>query len=166
MKTISADNLFYLDESGFDIEMEKEYGWSVKNTRLLAERSGNRKGKRVSVIAVRNYEHKLLCPFYFVGSTNKEVFKTYLTKVLLPFLPKNAYLIMDNASFHKGEDLEMIIKNYKINLLYLPTYSPDLNPIEKKWAQIKSYYRKFKTYFQDKMKLIEQLLLEVKVSIM
>ena len=162
MKKIPAENLFYLDESGFDVEMEKEFGWAPKKERLLAEKSGKRKGKRISVIAVRNHEHKLLCPFYFEVSTNKKVFKVYLEKILLLFLPKNAYLIMDNASFHKGEDIDIIIKKYDINLIYLPTYSPDLNPIEKKWAQIKVYFKKFKHIFEDKLKLIEQLLLEKK----
>ena len=49
------------------------------------------------------------------------------------------YLIMDNAAFHKGGEMENLIKSANINLIYLQTYLPDLNPIEKKWAQVKSY---------------------------
>ena len=109
--------------------------------------------------------YKLLYPFYFQGSTNKDVFKTYLDEVLLPNLPKNSYVIMDNASFHKGYDISDLFEKYKINLIYLPTYSPDLNPIEKKWAQLKSLYKKFSYFFEDKIKLIEMVLLENKVSI-
>ena len=56
----------------------------------------------------------------------------YLQDVLLSNLPKNTYLILDNASFYKGEKIENMVKKYDVNLLYLPTYSPDLNPIEKK----------------------------------
>ena len=147
------------------MEMQKLYGYAKRGERLLAQKSGNRKGKRVSVIAVRNYKHKLLHPFYFQGSTNKDVFKTYLDEVLLPNLPKNSYVIMDNASFHKGYDISDLFEKYKINLIYLPTYSPDLNPIEKKWAQLKSLYKKFSYFFEDKIKLIEIVLLENKVSI-
>lgn len=150
--------IYYLDESGFDIDMQRDYGYQLKSRRLLAERSGNRKDKRISVIAVRDYNHILLHPFYFKGSTNKELFKVYLQEILLPNLPKSSYLIMDNASFHKGEDIEEIIKAYDINLIYLPTYSPDLNPIEKKWAQIKSWYRKLQYDVDDKMELLDQLL--------
>ncbi|MFM2344457.1 MAG: hypothetical protein RLZZ210_1068 [Pseudomonadota bacterium] len=51
-------------------------------------------------------------------------------------------IIMDNASFHKGKNIEKIIKEAGFILLYQPTYSPDLNPIEKKWSQIKSIRRK------------------------
>jgi hypothetical protein len=137
--------IFYLDESGFDIDMQKQHGWSKKGERLLAEKSGNRKGKRISVIAVRDYKHNLLHSFYFESSTNKDVFKTYLKKVLLPNLPYNSYLIMDNASFHKGKDIEELIAKSKVNLIYLPTYSPDLNPIEKKWSHAKSIYRSLRT---------------------
>jgi len=86
---------------------------------------------------------------------NKELFKTYLQNKLLPHLPKDSYLIMDNASVHKGKDIEEIYKNYKINLIYLPQYSPDLNPIEKKWNEIKTIYRKYTHLFEDKVRLIE-----------
>lgn len=161
---IQKENIFYLDESGFDIEMVKTHGFSKIGQRLLAEKSGNRKNKRISVIAVRNHQHKLLHSFYFTGSTNKEIFKIYLQKVLLNNLPKNSCLIMDNAAFHKGEDIENIIKKSGINLIYLPAYSPDLNPIEKKWAQIKSRFRKMSFYFTDKIKLVEIVLLEKMVS--
>jgi transposase len=61
--------------------------------------------------------------FYFKGSTNKEVFKAYLTEILLPKLPKYSYLIIDNASFHKGEEIEEVIRLADINLIYLPTYT-------------------------------------------
>jgi transposase len=144
--------------------MQKQYGYWNKSERLFAEKSGSRKDKRISVIAVRNHRHQLLHSFYFKGSTNKEVFKTYLTEILLPNLPQNSYLIMDNAAFHKGEEIENLITSANINLIYLPTYSPDLNPIEKKWAQVKSCYRKLSYYFEDKIKLIEMVLLEQKVS--
>ena len=140
--------------------MVKNYGFSKVGKRLLSEKSGNRKDKRISVIAVRNRKHKLLHSFYFKGSTNKEVFKTYLTEILLPNLPKYSYLIMDNASFHKGEEIEEIIRLAGVNLIYLPTYSPGLNPIEKKWAQVKSYYRKLTYYFEDKMQLLDLVLME------
>ncbi len=164
IKFLTKEDIFYLDESGFDIDMQKQYGYWNKSERFYAEKSGSRKGKRISVIAVRNHKHQLLHSFYFKGSTNKEVFKTYLAEILLPNLPKNSYLIMDNAAFHKGEEIENLIKLANINLIYLPTYSPDLNPIEKKWAQVKSCYRKLSYYFEDKISLIEIVLLEQKVS--
>lgn len=158
IKQIPVAQVFYLDESGFDIEMTKTHGFAKIGQRLLSEKSGNRKDKRISVIAVRNYKHQLLNPFYFKGSTNKDIFKIYLKEILLPNLPENSYIIMDNAAFHKGEEIDNIIKSAGINLIYLPTYSPDLNPIEKKWAQVKSYYRKWSYCFEDKIQLLEMVL--------
>jgi transposase len=144
--------------------MIKMYGFSKIGERVMAEKSGNRKDKRISVIAVRNHKHQLLHSFYFKGSTNKEVFKIYLAEILLPNLPKDSYLIMDNAAFHKGDEIENLIRSANINLIYLPTYSPDLNPIEKKWAQVKSYYRKLTHYFDDKMQLLDLVLTENKYA--
>ena len=138
--------------------MKRDRGYQLKSMRLLAEKSGNRKNKRVSVVGIRNNNHNLLHPFSFKGSMNKELFKKYLSEKLLPNLPKNSYLIMDNASFHKGKDIEEMFKIHEINLMYLPPYSPDLNPIEKRWSQIKSLYRKLTNNFEDKFKLIEHIL--------
>ena len=61
---------------------------------------------------------------------------------LIPKLPPNSVVIMDNASFHKGSAMQQAITNARHTLLYLPPYSPDLNPIEKKWAQAKSIRRR------------------------
>jgi hypothetical protein len=82
--------------------MKRDRGYQLKSMRLLAEKSGNRKNKRVSVVGIRNNNHNLLHPFSFKGSMNKELFKKYLSEKLLPNLPKNSYLIMDNASFRES----------------------------------------------------------------
>ena len=61
---------------------------------------------------------------------------------LIPKLPINSVVIMDNASFHKGVVMQKAIEDAGHTLLYLPPYSPDLNPIEKKWAQAKAIRRR------------------------
>jgi transposase len=84
---------------------------------------------------------------YFEGNTNTEFFNTLLTDFLLPNLKKNQVVIMDNASFHKGKDIEEMFKIHEINLMYLPPYSPDLNQIEKKWRQ--NMVKKIRDQFAD-----------------
>lgn len=74
--------IFYLDESGFDIEIQREYGYGKKSERLLAEKSGNIKGKRVSVVGVRDNNHNLLHPLSFKGTIDKELFKKVKFKVI------------------------------------------------------------------------------------
>ena len=74
----------------------------------------------------------------FEGSINSDVFYAWLTQALVPVLPVNAVVVMDNASFHKRADMVEAIKQSGALLAFLPPYSPDLNPIEKKWAQAKA----------------------------
>lgn len=66
------------------------------------------------------------------GSVNTDVFTSWVEQILLPQLPKESVIVMDNAAFHKGKDMQKIFEDSRHILLYLPPYSPDLNPIEKK----------------------------------
>ena len=75
------------------------------------------------------------------GSVNTEVFTCWVEQILLPNLPKESVVVMDNASFHKGSNMQKILEDSAHTVLYLPPYSPDLNPIEKKWAQAKHIRR-------------------------
>ncbi len=73
----------------------------------------------------------------FDCNINRDVFYVWITKILLPELPENSVIFMDNASFHKGKNIEQAIINAGHQIEYLPVYSPDLNPIEHKWSQAK-----------------------------
>jgi len=79
----------------------------------------------------------LLAPVLFEGSTNSKWFNEWLEKYLLPEIPENSIIIMDNAAFHKTLETRRIIENAKHNLIFLPPYSPDFNPIEQDFANIK-----------------------------
>ncbi|MGG2140246.1 transposase [Symbiopectobacterium sp. RP] len=68
---------------------------------------------------------------------NSNVFYSWVTQVLIPVLPKNSVIVMDNATFHKKHNIQQVIIEAGYMVEYLPTYSPDLNPIEHKWAQAK-----------------------------
>ncbi len=69
--------------------------------------------------------------------------KEWFEKELLPNTPKNSVIVLDNATFHKREDALLEIQQQGHTLEFLPPYSPNLNPIENKWAQAKSIRRKF-----------------------
>ncbi len=75
------------------------------------------------------------------GSVNTDVFTCWVEHLLLPNIPERSVIVMDNAAFHKGVDMQKLIGDAGHTLLYLPPYSPDLNPIEKKWAQAKRLRR-------------------------
>jgi putative transposase len=76
-------------------------------------------------------------PMLFEGTTNTDVVNLWLQKVLLPQLPPDRILVWDNAAFHKNPATETIIKNAGHGLVSLPPYSPDLNPIEHDFANLK-----------------------------
>jgi transposase len=80
---------------------------------------------------------------------NSDVFYTWLTQDLLPKVSKGAVIVMDNASFHKRNDMFEAIQNYGCIVEFLPPYSPDLNPIDKKWAQVKSIRRKLRCSIEE-----------------
>ncbi len=73
-----------------------------------------------------------------IGAVNKDIFNIWLEKTLLPNLKKGMTIIMDNASFHKSSRTRELIEKAGCRLLFLPPYSPDLNPIENVWHVVKS----------------------------
>lgn len=132
---IDSSAIVYLDESGIDDNEAFPYGYAPKGKRLYAMKNAYR-NKRLSIIGALNQKN-IIAPFVFEGYCNSKVFEAYVEKVLVPELIPGQTIIMDNASFHKGKRVEMIIKNAKCSLLYLPAYSPDFNPIEHYWSSIK-----------------------------
>jgi transposase len=77
----------------------------------------------------------------FEGSCTRLIFETYLKRVLIPELQPGQTVIMDNASFHKGGRIIELIEQAHCEVMYLPAYSPDLNPIEHQWTAIKNTMR-------------------------
>ena len=76
------------------------------------------------------------------GSATREVFEAYLEHVLAPTLKPGQVVVMDNLTAHKGERVRELIANRGCELLYLPPYSPDFNPIEEAFAKLKALVRK------------------------
>jgi len=91
---------------------------------------------------------QLIAASFYETNVNADIVLSWAKNVLLPSLPEKSVIVLDNASFHKRQDFKDSISSQQHTLLYLPPYSPDLNPIEKKWAQIKSIRRKFKLSFE------------------
>lgn len=88
----------------------------------------------------------------FDSNIDSDVFYTWVTRELLPALPSNAVVVLDNATFHKRQDIQEVIRKAGHMLEYLPPYSPDLNPIEHKWAQAKSIRKKERCNVDDLFK--------------
>ncbi len=87
---------------------------------------------------------KLIAPLTFEGSCNRLVFEKWLEEKLLPELKPGQTIILDNATFHKGEKIRELVESAHCEIEYLPPYSPDLNKIEAYWFPIKNLVRKSK----------------------
>jgi transposase len=115
--------------------MQRTHGYSTKVERCYGTHDFGAKGKTNAIGALIG--STIIAIGLISGSVNTEVFICWVEQILLPNLPKESVVIMDNAAFHKGKDMQKMLENSGHTLLYLPPYSPDLNPIEKKWAQAK-----------------------------
>lgn len=85
------------------------------------------------------------------GSTTKAVFETYIEKVLAPALREGQAVVMDNLSSHKGSRVRELIEGRGCELIYLPSYSPDLNPIEEAFSKIKGLLRKAEARSRERL---------------
>ena len=102
--------------------------------------SWNKKG-RVNVIGAL-LGKLILTACLFHCTVDADVFHGWMTQDLLPKAPENTVIVMDNASIHKRKDICNAIQDAGHTLEFMPTYSPDLNPIEHKWAELKAKRRK------------------------
>lgn len=131
--------------------MPRTHGYSKKGTRCYGIHNWNEKG-RTNVIGAL-LDKKLLTCSLWNCNINTDIFLAWVKQDLLPKLPKNSVVVMDNASFHKREDIKEAIKKGGHTLEYQPAYSPDLNPIEKCWAKIKTLRRKLQIDVLELFKL-------------
>ena len=83
------------------------------------------------------------------GATDTEVFRAYVQEILVPALRPGDIVVMDNLSPHKSEPTLALVAQAGAQVLFLPAYSPDLNPIEKMWSKLKAYLRKAEPRTQE-----------------
>jgi transposase len=122
--------------------MPRKYGYALRGVRCGGIHDWHAKGRVNAIGAIHNFTFITLS--LFDTTVNSDVFFAWLTQDLLPKVPRNAVIIMDNARFHKRQDMIQAIHDQGIILEYLPPYSPDLNPIEHKWAQAKAFRRRYR----------------------
>ena len=133
---LNARPLVYLDESGFAHDMPRTHGYSFKGQRCPGTQDWGARG-RTNIIGSL-FGNSLLSVSLFDGTINSAAFEGWVEQELLPQLPPDSVIIMDNAAFHKKASTKQLIDKAGHTLEFLPPYSPDLNPIEHKWAQAKS----------------------------
>lgn len=134
--------IVFLDESGINTNMTRFYGRAKGKKRVydyvLAKRI-----KRTTLLSSVRLDGTLAYTF-FQGALNGKIFLDYIQNILVKTLNKGDIVIMDNLNCHKVKGVAEAIKSAGAYVLYLPPYSPDMNPIEMMWSKIKSLLRKWK----------------------
>ena len=137
----------YVDESGVQKEMKRARGRAKRGLKIYVETSG-KKDKKVNVIA--GYcNGKVIGQTTYSWYTETEWFCLWFEFVLIPLLATGSVIVMDNASFHSKTYLPIIAEAYGHKILWLPKYSPDKNPIEHVWANMKTWLRNYSKFYSS-----------------
>jgi transposase len=136
---VAAEDLIYLDESGVSTQMTRLYARSPRGERVHDAVPGGH-WKMLTILGAMNHTG-MLATMTVEAATDREVFLAYLDEVLCPRLRSGHVVVMDNLSAHKVDGVRQRIEACGASLLYLPPYSPDLNPIEKAWSKLKQGMR-------------------------
>jgi transposase len=125
--------------SGLDKNCYKQRGWGKIGQKLIGKISGKHI-KRTNIVAGL-WNKEIVVPLIFQGSCNTELFVRWIAEQLVPSLKVGQTVVMDNASIHKSPCVRKLIEEAGCRLIYLPPYSPDLNPIETFWANMKQWIK-------------------------
>ncbi len=137
---IDAQRLVFVDECGTNTSLNPLYAWSRRGERAYGEAPRNW-GSNVTLLASMTREGMGAC-IAVEGATTKAVFEAYVEEALAPSLRPGQVVVMDNLSSHKGQRVRELIEGRGCELLFLPPYSPDLNPIERAFAKLKASLRR------------------------
>jgi transposase len=143
VQILNINKFVFVDESGLNREYRRLYARAKRGVKVYEKTKGKRY-KRTNIIAGLIYgetAEKHIAVQCYEHSTNSAFFEDWFEFELIPFLPENALVIMDNASFHRKQALHNIARRHEVYLLFLPPYSPDFNPIEHSWANFKKWLR-------------------------
>ena len=136
----NPEELVFLDECGINLAMRQTYGWGPSGHRVVGTRLVHR-GKNLTVVgAISTRGPIAITPW--PGSLDGAGFLTWLEDVLLPKLRRGQKVLMDNLRVHKVAGVLDLFEKAGITVVFLPPYSPDLNPIEECWSKVKHWIRR------------------------
>lgn len=131
--------LVFIDESWAKTNMTRLRGRSLVGERLV-EKVPFGHWTTTTLVAALDF-NGMRCSMTLDGAINRPAFEAFVEQILVPTLSPGDIVVMDNLSSHKGERVERLIQAAGANLLYLPPYSPDLNPIEPAFSKLKQLLR-------------------------
>ena len=138
--SLDPAHLVFIDETGTATNMTRLRGRSVEGQRLVGKTPHGHRKTTTFVAALRN--DGITAPLVIDGAMNGETFVQYVEQFLVPTLTPKDIVVMDNLSVHKVAGVKQGIESAGASVLYLPPYSPDLNPIEMVFSKLKALLRK------------------------
>jgi len=139
---VDAHRLIFLDESGLKTNMTRLYGRSHQGSRCLDSTPCGR-WETVTILSSVRLDGTTES-LVFEGAVDRKMFDAYVKDILAPALRPGDIVVMDNLNAHKSLSARAEIENRQAQMLFLPAYSPDLNPIEKMWSKVKQVLRGLK----------------------
>ncbi len=137
-----ADRLVFRPESGVNTDLSRRYGRAIGGDQSVGKTPLHTPANTTILSSIRlNGETAYTI---YRGGTTCEKFPDYLKNTLIPTLHEGDIVIMDNMRTHHVKEVQTLLQRAGMKLLYLPAYSPDLNPIENMWSKIKAILRKLK----------------------
>jgi putative transposase len=130
----------FIDETWTKTNMTRLRGWAPKGERLVDKVPHGRWKTATFLAALRN--DRIDAPCLFDGPINGERFHAYVEQFLVPTLKPGDVVILDNLGSHKGKAVRRAVRDVGARLVFLPKYSPDLNPIEQVFAKFKTLLRR------------------------
>ncbi len=137
---VDPRRLVFVDEMGTNTSLAPRYAYSLKGSRAHAKVPRNR-GPNTTLLASMSLEGMGPC-LAVEGATTATVFEAYVEQMLAPILRRGQIVVLDNLGAHKSERARELIEERGCQVLYLPPYSPDFNPIEEAFSKIKGLLRK------------------------
>lgn len=144
---LDAHQLVFLDETWLATNMARRCGRCAKGARLKAAVPHGH-WKTTTFLAGLCHD-RLIAPLVLDGPIDGESFRAYVEQMLAPALSPGQIVVMDNLSSHKVDGIRQAIEARGASLLFLPPYSPDLNPIENLFAKLKALLRKLAARSRD-----------------
>jgi transposase len=139
LSKLNPENLVFIDESGVRTNLTRRYGRAPKGERVR-EAVPHGHWKVLTILGALTTEG-ITASMTVEAATDTEVFLTFVQQVLAPALRPGQIVILDNLPAHQHKRVRHLLQARQCRLLYLPPYSPDLNPIEPAWSKLKGFLR-------------------------
>lgn len=141
LKRLNKDDIICIDESGINGDIYSKYGWCKLSKRLIRNIPINRLPKKHSLIMAISNKKVIKYELHNNKAINTDLYYSFLSDLLKDI--HNKYILMDNIAFHKSKRILELIKKSNNEVLFIPPYSPDFNPIEEVFSKMKMYIRRY-----------------------